>query len=108
MRDTGDNVVEDLEGGNEDEVDGPGTCSRDNIPVSSGLSLLLSCRQHRLGRGVIGQEPVHISLTLGIDPVCIQVGQGSLVTRVFDGLGGFLVDDTAGAPPTALLLGVGG
>lgn len=39
LRDAWHNVVEDFQGGDEDEVDGPGTCSRDNIPVSSHGSL---------------------------------------------------------------------
>lgn len=88
-------------------MDGPGTCSRDNIPVSSHLFVAsVSPAPDRSGGN--WEEPAHISLTLGIDPVCIEVGQGSLVTCVLDGFGGFLVDDTAGPPPTALLLGVGG
>lgn len=49
-----------------------------------------------------------VQLTLGIDPVSIEVRQGGLIARVFDGLGGFLVDETARAAPAALLLGVGG
>lgn len=48
-----------------------------------------------------------IPLTLRIDPVCVEIRQGSLVTCVLDGLGGLLVDDTAGPPPTALLLRAG-
>lgn len=107
LRDTRDNIVKDLEGGDEDEVDGPGTCSRDNIPVSPALFVAsVSPGPDRSGGN--WEEPAHISLTLGINPVGIEVGQGSLVTRMFDGFGGFLVDDTAGPPPTALLLGVGG
>lgn len=49
LRDARDDVVEDLEGGNEDEVDGPGTCSRDNIPVSSHLSLFVASVSSRTG-----------------------------------------------------------
>lgn len=37
LRDTRNDVVKDLEGRNEDEVNGPGTCARDNIPVSSDI-----------------------------------------------------------------------
>lgn len=50
-------------------------------------------------------EPGPISLTLGIDPVRIEVGKGGLVARMLDGFGGLLVDDAAGPPPAALLLG---
>jgi hypothetical protein len=49
-----------------------------------------------------------VKLTLGIDPVSIEVRQGGLIARVFDRLGGFLVDETARASPAALFLGVGG
>lgn len=54
LRDARDDVVEDLEGGDEDEVDGPGTCSRDNIPVSSNLSLFVASVSSRTGS--IGEE----------------------------------------------------
>ena len=48
-------------------------------------------------------------LTLGIDPVGIEVWQRGLVARVLDGLGGLLVDQAAGPPSAAaLFLGVGG
>lgn len=40
-------------------------------------------------------------LTLGIDPVGIQVRQSGLVAGVFDGLRGLLVDETAGPSPPA-------
>lgn len=100
LRNAWHNVVEDFQGGDEDEVDGPGPCSRDNIPVSSQLS------QGRRGHDN-SPVPVQFSLTFRIYPVCIEIWQGSLVACVLDGLGGLLVDDTAGPPPTALLLGVG-
>ena len=48
-------------------------------------------------------------LTLGIDPVGIEVWQRGLVARMLDGLGGLLVDQAAGPPSAAaLFLGVGG
>jgi hypothetical protein len=46
-------------------------------------------------------------LTLGIDPVSIEIGQCSLVTNMFHRFGGFLINDAAGPPAAALLLGVG-
>lgn len=39
LRDARDDVVEDLEGGDEDEMNGPGTCSCDRIPVSTDVSM---------------------------------------------------------------------
>lgn len=49
---------------------------------------------------------IKLKLTFGIDPVGIEIGQGRLITDVFHGLGGFLVDDAAGPPTAALPLGV--
>lgn len=46
-------------------------------------------------------------LTLRVDPVRIEIRQCGLVAGMFDGLGRLLVDETAGATPTALLLGIG-
>lgn len=45
-------------------------------------------------------------LTLGVDPVRIQIGQSSLVAGVLNGFGGLLVDDTTRpSPPSSLALG---
>lgn len=78
LGDTGDNVVEDLEGGNEDEVDGPGTCSRDNIPVSSDL-FVGSCRHDdQIGRGWVFGKTWRISHSpLALTQFALRLGKAA-------------------------------
>lgn len=42
-------------------------------------------------------------LTLGVDPVCIQIRQGSLVARMLNGFRRLLVDDATRPSPSASL-----
>lgn len=88
LRNTRNNVVEDLEGNDENEMDCPGSC----FPTVSSLF-----------------PPLHAGhcsrLTLGVDPVGIEIGEGSLVTGMLDRLRRFLVDNTTGpSPPSRLRL----
>jgi hypothetical protein len=78
------------------------------IPSSRGELAVHRVRTGSVGTTLEGQErSMQARLTLRIDPVGIEIGQGRLVTDMFHGFGRFLVDDAAGPPTAALLLGVG-
>lgn len=80
LRDAWNNIVEDLEGDDENEMDCPGSCFMLSALLGSSL-------------------PLHawtFTLTLGVDPVGIEIGQGGLVAGMLDGLRRLLVDNAAG------------
>lgn len=78
LRDARDDVVEDLESGDEDEVDGPGTCLRDNIPVSSHLSLCcVGVLKDRIGRGRIEQSEGRLHSPLALTQLALRLGRAA-------------------------------
>lgn len=91
MGDTRDNVIKDLEAGDQDKVNSPCSCKRNGVSTRCEDT---SCASKSKG-------PHHL-LTFGACPVGIKIRESSLVTDLLEGLWGLMIDleDAARPPPT--------